>query len=102
MDIRAILEEQAEQLIEFLDIPEVQVAQRVDNERGDLLETLIDEILGLQETQGSTESEKSLENQQLITLLSEALPAAPRNTAHRGNEISGDLDPQNIVQSSRT
>jgi hypothetical protein len=30
-----------------------------------------------------------------------SLPAAPGNRARRGNEISGELDPRNVIQGSR-
>ena len=112
LDIGAILEEQAEQLIETLDIPKVQMVQLVDDESDDLLKTLTVEIPALPEPQGATESERSLKNQQLITPSSipsidptpsiEALPAAPRNIANQGNEISRDFDLRNIMQGSRT
>jgi hypothetical protein len=44
MDIRAILKEQAKQLIETLDLPEMQVTE-IENNENDLLDTLMVEVL---------------------------------------------------------
>ena len=44
LDIGAILKEQAEQLIETLDLPEMQVTE-IENNENDLLDTLMVEVL---------------------------------------------------------
>jgi len=126
LDIGAVLREQADQLIETLDIPEIE--ELLEDESEDLLDTVpaLWDSTGIS-TPNSTELENLLEEQlhvtnsqlptpsptpsdesthSLLTLSNDtkdgALPAAPGNRAHRGNEISGNFDPQNIIQGSRT
>ena len=116
LDIRAVLREQANQLIDTLYIPEIEELQEDESE--DLLNT----ALALQDSPGistpnSTELEKLLEEQlhgdnpQLPTLSptpsdepisslstlsnnteDETLLAAPRNRALCGNEISENFN----------
>ena len=76
LDISTLLKEQADQLIETLELPEMQIIE--DNESEDLFDTFITEVPALPN-----------------------LPAAPRNRASRGNEISGDLNTENIIEGSR-
>jgi hypothetical protein len=126
LDIGAVLREQADQLIKTLDIPEIE--ELLEDESEDLLDTVpaLRDSTGIS-TPNSTELENLLEEQlhvtnsqlptpsptpsdesthSLLTLSNDtedgALPAAPGNRAHRGNEISGNFDPQNIIQGSRT
>jgi hypothetical protein len=126
LDIGAVLREQANQLIETLDIPEIE--ELLEDESEDLLDTVpaLRDSTGIS-TLNSTELENLLEEQlhvtnsqlptpsptpsdesthSLLTLSNNtedgALLAAPGNRAHRGNEISRNFDPQNIIQGSRT
>ena len=110
LDIGDILKEQADQLIETLELPEIQVME--DDESEDLLDTIKDIEKPLEEQQRQ-------DNSQLLTpsptpnanpmpsasnsndTTTTALPAAPGNRASRGNEISGDFNVQNIVEGSR-
>jgi len=122
LDIGAKLEEHVDKLIEALELPEEQPIEPENSESEDHLDIVL-------ESSDSTELDKLLEdhlhgsNSQLPTpsptpsdepslgieptpsILpneDETLPAAPGNTALRGNEISGNLDPRNILQGSRT
>ena len=121
LDIGAVVREEAEKLVETLELPEFQVEQIEDE---NLLETLTTEVPALPEPETL---EKSVENRRLPTPLetqsvvptvpnssntirlldstsnsNTSLPAAPGNRAPRGNEISGELNKGNIVQGSRT
>ena len=127
LDIGAILQEEADHFIETLDIPETQVTELTDSE--DLLDTHIVEAPELLEPKSESDYDASHDGLQTqlrtpsITPSIETpsssstsestymdaqepplatLPAAPGNRASRGNEISGDLNPQNIVEGSRT
>src|SRR5208282_3429447 len=107
LDIGAILKEDADQLIETLDLPEMQVSETAEDEN-DLLE-FVTEVPTVPES----ETERSCGQRQLLTpspsvISSENhpqapanLPAAPGNQAQRGNEISADFNPQNIIEGSR-
>ena len=121
LDIGAVLREQADQLIETLDLPEIEELQEDENDNLLDIEVSVSLDSGIS-TPTSTELEKQLEeqlrgsNSQLLTppttlsieptpsTLSnedETLPAAPGNQALRGNEISGSFDSRNIIQGSR-
>ena len=121
LDIRVVLREQADQLIETLDLPEIEELQEDENDNLLDIEVSVSLDSGIS-TPTLTELEKQLEeqlrgsNSQLLTppttlsieptpsTLSnedETLPAAPRNQALHGNEISGSFDSRNIIQGSR-
>ena len=120
LDLGAILKEDAEQLIETLELPEMQITEDVENE--DLYDTLETDVPA--EPHHAKSQERLLENRQLLSpsltsstdpsstpssglssspdlSTNEPLPAAPRNWADRENEITADFDPRNIIESSR-
>ena len=115
LDIRAILKESADQLIETLDLPEMQAVDKIETlniPEKLALETEDNESNLLNTLVRQTESKRPYEIQQthLITLSLSIEPAnylqaltnylqapasllaAPRNRAQRGNEISADLN----------
>jgi hypothetical protein len=125
LDIRAILREHMDKLIETLELLKMQVIETLDNDNP--LETLVVEVLASLETSSlmtlesiSLEKPQDLPQNLLPTLsptpsvaptliqllgsidnLNTTLLAMSRNRAYRGNEISGEFDEGNIVQGSR-
>ena len=111
LDIRAVLREQADQLIETLDLPEIEVI--LEDENGDLLDMDTEKLLEEQLHGGNTQLPTPLSTSSDETTLSveptistssndEALLAALGNQALHGNEILGNFDSRNIIQGSRT
>jgi hypothetical protein len=125
LDLGAILKEEADQLIETLELPEMQEIEDAEGE--DLLDTLETEVPaqpGLRKSlerpsgarqllspsltpsqapsDGSPTPSSGLSTPAPSTpLINEPLPAAPGNRAERGNEISAEFDPRNIIEGSR-
>src|SRR5436190_22247546 len=111
LDLGAILKEDAEQLIETLELPEMLITEDVENEH--LYDTLETDVPA--EPLHAKSQERLLENRQLLSpsltsstdpsstpssglssspdpSTNEPLPAAPRNWADRENEITADFD----------
>ena len=105
LDIRVVLREQADQLIETLDLPEIEVI--LEDESRDLLDMHTEELLEEQQPWDNIQlqtpsSTQSVESTPSMSSNDEALPAALGNQALRGNEILGNFDSRNIIQGSRT
>ena len=131
LDIGAVLNEHVDRLIETLELPEMQVIELADDDNlldTVVVEVPASPETSNLSTPGSTSSEMSLDliqrqlptpsrspsvipatsslgTTQSLEPTNEAtttLPGAPGNRAQRGNEISGELDPRNVIQGSRT
>ena len=107
LDIGAVLKEHVDMVIESIELPERQVTAIADDND---LETAVEEVPAIQgpikveKTPGLVQRQLPTPSQSpgLTPAPESLLPAAAGNQARRGNEISGDFNPQNIIQDSCT
>lgn len=129
LDIGAVIKEDAERLLEALELPENQPEAVGDN--NDALDYIVVEVPGYRQEDdhaGSTNQKSMVTDGGLLTpeaspppsfqdstilpistqstvgeaeITEEHLPGAQGNTAHRGNEISGEINPENVLTHSR-